>query len=257
MNFTDQHQQPLLEDAQGHAQPLASASHITLASVDTLVDVYKVLVALALTNGAYIFVTNGGSSYVLRPWSSYTVFDIAAFLVFVATLVVFAHINILVVWQSYAEGFTNKRLMPLVDYSLLLLSGGIFYVLSHTLAEIDQQPYNFFYVLGGLLLLDIVWTLLSFVFEHKRAILLFYTGLNGFTVGLAVLCLVARISYLPAVLLGLAIVRLLLDIAVSYNTMFPGAFHRQTETEAAPMLRQVATPIATPVEAPIERRTLN
>lgn len=197
-------------------------------SLESIVFLFQVLMALSLTNGAYIFVTGGNGGYALRPWTSFTLYQSLVFLVFVATLIPFAHANVLIFHQSYGSGFTDKGLQPIVDFFLLFLEAGIFYTLSDALTRIDHDYLSFFYVAGAILIVDVVWALVTYAFDRTRRVVLVYAILNTATLVLGGL-LVSQNTVHPRELLLLTLgIRTTLDYSLTYTFLFPNAFKQFT-----------------------------
>lgn len=194
------------------------------ASLESIIVLYQVLMALSLTNGAYIFMTGGTGQYALRPWSSFTLFGTLAFLAFVVTLVLFTHTNILILRQSYTSGFDGMGLQPIIDFALLFIVAGVFYMLSHTLTRIDQDFLSYFYVLGALFAIDIFWALVTFAFDRSRRMVLVYALLNSAAPALGALFIAYHVVYLRELLLATLVARTLVDYVLTYDYLFPGAF---------------------------------
>jgi hypothetical protein len=196
------------------------------ASLDSITFLFQVLMALALTNAAYIYVTGGSGTYALRDWTTFTLYQTLAFVAFVATLIPFAHANVLILKQSYMAGFAGKGLQPVVDFFLLFVEAGIFYALSHALTRIEVDPLSFFYVAGAILVVDVIWALLTFGFDRSRTIVLVYALLNSATLVLGGLIIAQQVVYLRELLLLILGVRTILDYALTYSFLFPNAFQR-------------------------------
>ncbi len=215
-----------------------SARILAETSLDSITFLFQVLMALALTNGAYIFLTNGGNTYYLRPWSTFTLYGSLTFAVFVVTLIPFAHASVIILKQSYMAGFGGRGLQPIVDFSLLFLEAAIFYTLSHTLAKIDSDFIDFFYVAGAILAVDVLWGIISFFFEPKRKVVLFYAALNSITFGLGALTITYNLQNERAILLALLAGRTIIDFATTYNLLFPDALHRAKKQKRAALQKR-------------------
>jgi hypothetical protein len=198
-------------------------------SLDTVIFVFQILMALALTNGAFLFFTRGGTSYILRPFSSYSVYDIAVFLLFASALILFIHGDVLVLRGAYRSGFSNKKLMPIIDFVLLFIHSALFYMLSHTLATIDSRPLDFYEVLAIILGINVCWAVISAIFDKERRVALIYASQNT----IALIAGIVIFAFQPpglkvwlAVALG---ARNLADIILTYDFFFPNAFPAKTK----------------------------
>ena len=218
-----------------HQASSGASTNLAERSLDSIVFLFQVLMAFSITNGAYIFVTSGSGGYDLRPWSSFTFYQSLAFLVFVATLIPFAHANVLIFYESYGSGFTDKGLQPLVDFFLLFLEAGIFYALSHASARVDVDYLSFFVVAGAILAVDVMWALITFAFDHKRTIVLVYAFLNTSTLLLGGLLITQKVAHPRELLLLTLAVRTVLDFALTYTYLFPNAFKVLTADGAVPV----------------------
>jgi hypothetical protein len=195
------------------------------ASLDSIVFLFQLLMAFAITNAAYLFFTDGGNTYTLRGWDTYTPFGIIAFLAFGTLIIPFIHADVLVLKESYAKGFTDKGLWPLTDFFLLFLHAALFYALSHTFATLSRDPMDFFYLVGGILSLNVFWAMLGVVIEFKqRKVVIKYVIQNTLAVAAGGYILWARPPHMVGLLLAVLVVRNLVDFAITYNFLFPRAF---------------------------------
>ncbi|MEO7000641.1 MAG: hypothetical protein ABI068_02450, partial [Ktedonobacterales bacterium] len=174
-------------------------------SLETLLFLYQVLVALAMTNGMFVFFTGGTGTYELRPWDSYTPLECGLFAIFIATLTLFAHTNSLIIHLHYRDGFGGKGLQPIVDYGPLFVQAGFFYVLSHTFAEAQKttDPLIFFKIMALLFVFDVVWALASVALEPTEWRTLSYGLLNMAVTAIGVALYVIQYANLAYWLLGL------------------------------------------------------
>jgi hypothetical protein len=216
----------LLDEEEESSAKASAAGSVSLSqvSLDSIVFLFQLLMALALTNGAYIFLTAASAAYKLRPWDSYTVFGTAAFFVFVATLIPFVHANVIILKQGYGSGFKDRGIQPFVDFVLLFVESGIFYILSFALATIDEDMLQYFSITGVILAIDVLWALLTFSFDRRHKVVLIYALLNRCTVAAGTVEILLDAPHLRWALLGTVLVRTSLDYGLTYNLLFPGAF---------------------------------
>jgi hypothetical protein len=210
-------------------QDSESNSDLPKVSLDSIVFLFQVLMALAITNGAYVFVTNGSGNYILRPWSSYTLYQTVAFLTFMVTLIPFAHANVIILKQSYGNGFKGAGLKPLIDFFLLFLEAGLFYTWSHALARVDQDPMSFFYIGGAILCVDVFWVLITVGFDQNRRETLVYALLNSVAIVLGAALIWWNAPYFREVVLLILAIRTVLDFSLTYNLLFPDAFRSASQ----------------------------
>jgi len=212
-------------------------------SLETLLFLYQVLVALAMTNGMFVFFTGGTGTYELRSWDSYTPLECGLFAIFIATLTLFAHTNSLIIHLHYRAGFTGKGLRPIVDYGPLFIQAGFFYVLSHTFAEAQKttDPLIFFKIMALLFVFDVVWALASVALDPSEWRTLSYGLLNMTVTAIGVALYIEQFANLAYWLLGLLVGRYIIDYILTYNFIFPGAMSRKKQ-EAMPTLVGAAIP---------------
>jgi hypothetical protein len=151
--------------------------------------------------------------------------EVLAFVVSITLLLQFMHVNVLILRKSYRAGFAGRGIQPLFDFILLFAQSIAFYLLSHTFTQVRSDQSPFFGVIAAILVLDICWLLISFLFEPARKVVLWFVLQNAVTLGLGALLLSLRVA--GVWVLGMLIARNVLDFALSYNTLFPGAFRRQ------------------------------
>lgn len=212
-----------------HALPL---SHERV-SLETLLFLYQVLVALAMTNGMFVFFTGGTGTYELRSWDSYTPLECGLFAIFIATLTLFAHTNSLIIHLHYRAGFGGKGLRPIVDYGPLFVQAGFFYVLSHTFAEAQKttDPLIFFKIMALLFVFDVIWALASVALDPSEWRTLSYGLLNMTVTGIGIALYFEQVSHLAYWLLGLLVARYIVDYILTYNFIFPGAMSRRKKDD--------------------------
>ena len=234
-----------MASSSAHAGPHSHAA----VSLETLLFLYQVLVALAISNGMFVFFTDGSGTYVLRPWSSFNLLECGLFLIFIATLTLFAHTNTVLIHKNYMHGFHGAKLRPIVDYWPLFIQAGIFYVLSHTFAQAQQRndPLAFYKIMAVLFAFDILWAFASFCLKPAKQRtksdrnILYYGALNtvATAAGIGLYILSVRyqtpllVNYLQYFLLGILTVRLLIDYSITYDFLFPGAMQREMVREPA------------------------
>lgn len=212
----------------------ASSHYLAEVSLDSIVFLFQVLVALALTNAAYVFITDGSGGYNLRAWSSYTLYQSLVFVVFVVTLIPFAHANVLILKQSYARGFMGTGLRPFIDFALLFIEAGLFYALSHAVTQVETDFLSFFYIMGAVLVVDVLWAFATFGFDPAHRIVLVYAVLNSIALGVGVALTYVGSPYLRELLLLTLAIRTTLDFVLTYNLLFPDAFRRVPKPARAP-----------------------
>jgi hypothetical protein len=196
------------------------------ASLESVIFLFQLVMAYAITNAAYVFFTNGSGGYALRPWTSYTPFDVLLFLAFGTLVIPFIHADVLVLKESYETGFDGKGLWPLTDFFLLFLHAALFFALSYTFTGVDQDPLNFFYVAGAILSLNVVWALLGVVIEFKqRKVAIKYVIQNSAAVAAGGYILWSGLPNTTWLLLTVLLARNVVDFAITYNYLFPRAFH--------------------------------
>ncbi len=193
-------------------------------SLSSLILIFQLLMALAITNSAYAFFTNGSGSYALRPWSTYTPYQVIQLFAFATFIFPFVHADVLVMNDSYRLGFTGKRLQPILDFFILYLHAALFYMLSFAL--IDSNNYDFYFITAGILILNVAWAVISFAFDHSRRVVLIYAGQNTVAVAAGIWTYLSNFPMEKYILVAILLVRNLVDFVFTYDYLFPGAFWR-------------------------------
>jgi hypothetical protein len=221
------------------------------ASVTSIVFLFQVFMTLALTNGAIYFFT--ANTNQLEPLAQHPPLQWLLFLVFVFTLVKFAHgITIYLQTQYDVEAFPKldsrqqfTYVRPLVDFSLPFLQALILYVVSGTIVADTSAARSgeFFVFIGCFFLVDIAWCLVIGALTRGAALRApLYLGhfalLNGAALGLGALVTAlaalagAGLAPLPAplpfALVAILFLRAVQDFRWSYHYLYPwpAAAHR-------------------------------
>src|SRR5271165_565840 len=155
-------------------------SPLSGVSLDSIKFLYQVIMALALTNGVYLFVTKGqGYNYISLSDHSFS--DYLIFVIFISTVILFSHGTVIILHQSYGEGYKNQGIKPLVDFFFRFFEAGIFYIMSLTLANLNDS-INFFQVMALLLIINVGWSLVTITFDARKPIVTIYAIMNSLTV---------------------------------------------------------------------------
>lgn len=189
-----------------------------------LLDLYGVVIALALTAGIGITVSPNGvalSPLHLNPK------QLTLFCAFFVTIVPFYHGASVYLLRNYKHGNPSpNRGAPLVDFIILAAEGVIFYAIAASINTIE----SFIEWLGLLFSLDIAWIGLTYlkatgVEPNDRvqapkwwaildvAMIVFLICISGFDASLW-----TQIYYL---ILAAAVIRTFLDYLTSYDYFFP------------------------------------
>jgi hypothetical protein len=214
------------------------------ASLDILIFLFEILMALAITDGAMLFLF-GNPTSVLQD--TFDPLGIGLFIAFVLSSLRFAHGSLMYMQRKYRSdlhrndaqpGFTQKRLQPLLDFFFLFIQAGTLYLVSHTFAQLIEPYTQFFVLMAIFFAIDVVWCLVIWPLDPQRTELLEFAALNSATIVVGLLFTwlfvsIGRDTWLPAIFLGILLVRGTVDYWRSYQYLFPGAFSKSSPPPAA------------------------
>lgn len=208
-----------------------------LASLEVLVFLFEIFMIVAFTDGAALFLFDR-KTMLPRDIDTFNLLDAGLFIAFVLTSLKFAHSSLMYLQRKYnsnlaennhQSGFKNKRWQPSADFFLLFIQAGILYVVSHTFAEIDQAHMQFFILFGVFFSFDVFWSVVMWYQDKDRAELRLFALINAAAILLGLLALMVTTAFqlytwLAWLLLGILLLRDLVDYKLSYRYLFPGAF---------------------------------
>lgn len=205
-----------------------------LASLEVLVFLFEIFMIVAFTDGAALFLFDR-KTMLPREIDTFNLLDVGLFIAFVLTSLKFAHSSLMYLQRKYRSdleknnhqsGFKEKGWQPSADFFFLFIQAGILYVVSHTFAEIDQAHMKFFILFGLFFSVDVLWSVVMWYQDKDRAELLLFAIINAATLLLGLLVLVTTVFQLYIwsawLLLGILLLRDLVDYTLSYRNLFPG-----------------------------------
>jgi hypothetical protein len=189
---------------------------------------FEVVLGVALTNGARIFFTGSAGGTWLKPWS---VTGFEFFALFLIEIVLTALAGVFILYVTYGTGYVGRGVRPLMDVSILVVVGILFYALSLTLDHIETAPMPYFYYFGAIFLVMGVWSIIISIgvlrSGPRQAVRLLAEIVPAFLpVVIGVVLIWFAVPHLVGLLLMVVGLDALLAVLRTSGLLFPGTFRK-------------------------------
>jgi hypothetical protein len=196
----------------------SETERISERSVDSLENIYAVVIALAIAQAVESLLKDPASGILLDP--SQIIAGLPAFVAFLVTLVPFWHGMNRHLDRCYLEKKSGVvRGALLLDFTAFFIEASLLFTAGWTL----RSGIHSFIALGALLVVDMLWGAVSHLihFRGHKSHVLRWSAINVVAIGIAILIDAYAFQPKTWVLMVVAIMRTVADYGICREFYFP------------------------------------